>query len=203
MIEIGRVKLVQVQRGALKVETERDSYYDPAPLLTVDRLRMDSDGIVGITETNEELTDVHNRNHPQSRFVGDNGISIGFTAHYALMRDRFGAQITDGIAGENIIIENDHAYALDELTAPLIIQHSRSGAQYTFEVIKAITPCREYSQFCADARIAGQELKDTLQFLSDGRRGYKLRVVDDVQPMICAGDSVYLGRTRRSVPRQD
>ena len=193
MIEIGRVKLVQVQRGALKVdESSPQSYYDPAPLLQVDRLRMDNDGIVGITEADEKLIDVHNSQHPNSRFLGTNGISIGFTGHYDLMRERFGEHITDGIAGENIIIEGNKAYALEELNTPIIFKSSRTGDEYTFDVIKPITPCREYSQFCANARIDGQELKETLQFLNEGRRGFKVRVVDDVQPIICAGDSVYL-----------
>ena len=30
--------------------------------------------------------DIHNRNHPDSRHGSGNGLSVGFTSHYARMR---------------------------------------------------------------------------------------------------------------------
>ena len=49
----------------------------------------------------------HDINHPDKAYDDDDLVSIGFTSHYKAMRERFGAHIEDGTAGENIIIEYD------------------------------------------------------------------------------------------------
>src|SRR2546426_4214324 len=46
------------------------------------------------------------RSHPNTKNEdGAHGVSIGFTTHYALMRERFGDRLTPGCAGENVLVE--------------------------------------------------------------------------------------------------
>jgi hypothetical protein len=105
MQKIGTAQFLQIQRESLKEGEHPNHVYNPAPLLTVDKIQLTPDGIVGHTARGEEIIDVHNVNHPGSRYRGDNNISIGFLQNYDVMRNRFGDHLTDGIAGENIFVD--------------------------------------------------------------------------------------------------
>src|SRR5215212_1773199 len=123
MREIGQIKHVQLQRSSLKQGQRPQRYYDPAPLLLVDRLRLAPGGVSAVSANGEAIIDVHHADHPESKSrLGTNGISIGFTSHYRAMRDRYGAHLTDGCAGENILVESDHVWSLDQLGEALVIQ---------------------------------------------------------------------------------
>ncbi|HJZ46707.1 MAG TPA: hypothetical protein VKE41_06060, partial [Roseiflexaceae bacterium] len=78
MREIGSIKQVQIQRSSLKQGQRPQRYYDPAPLLAVERLRLAPDGVVGLGPAGEQLIDVHHASHPDSKNrQGMNAISIG------------------------------------------------------------------------------------------------------------------------------
>src|SRR5215204_7294093 len=106
---------MQVQESSLKVG-DKPRRYDPAPIQSVPALSISSAGVVGLAENGESIVDVHNHDHPASKNRrGENGISIGFTGHYREMRQRFGQHLADGIAGENIMIEADRQFQVEEL----------------------------------------------------------------------------------------
>ncbi|MDQ7035993.1 MAG: hypothetical protein Q9P01_14505 [Anaerolineae bacterium] len=105
MQKIGTIQFVQIQRESLKEGVEPNRRYNPEPLLTVEKIRLMPDGIIGITGSGEKIIDVHHVKHQGSRNRGDNNISIGFLQNYDAMRKRFGDHLTDGIAGENIIVD--------------------------------------------------------------------------------------------------
>jgi len=50
MREIGRIKLMQIQRAALKQGERLHTYYDPAPILGVQRLLLAPGGVIALTE---------------------------------------------------------------------------------------------------------------------------------------------------------
>jgi hypothetical protein len=77
----------------MKIYENGERIYRPDSLLTVDKLLLTSEGIMGIPLSGEEIIDVHHVKHPQSRFRGDNKISFGFTQHYQRMCERFGDHI--------------------------------------------------------------------------------------------------------------
>src|SRR5690606_21721652 len=91
MREIGIVKLVQIQQSSLKAGEKPQQYYDPTPLMMVDALEIAPEGVVGLTVDGGRVMDVHNQRHPESKNVGKNGVSVGFTSHYAFIQERFGA----------------------------------------------------------------------------------------------------------------
>jgi hypothetical protein len=190
---IGRVKFVQVQRSSLKLGEKPDRRYDPTPLSIVDSLELSPEGVVGLNADGGRLIDVHNARHPQTKFGnGTAPISIGFTAHYHAMRERFGAHLTDGIAGENILIEVERPVELDDLGKQIIILNPDTKAQGILDMWSVAAPCEPFSQFAAQERISGERLKTTLQFLHQGMRGFYLATAPG-QPVfrVQAGDEVY------------
>jgi hypothetical protein len=194
MREIGRVKLVQIQRASLKVGERRHVRYDPSPLLAVDSLLLTPSGVVGLTADGGRMIDVHNAQHPESKNQrGLNDISIGFTGHYQAMRARFGPHLADGCAGENILVEADRAFTLADLTGRLAIQNPATGeVVYLAEVLVA-APCVPFSHFAASqAELPAEALKDTLQFLNDGRRGFYAQLAEGQREgWVQAGDWLF------------
>ena len=142
---IGVIKQVQIQRASLKAGVRPHAYYDPAPLLTVGAALLTPGGVVGVADGGERIVDVHHGAHPASKSrQGSNGISIGFTGHYQAMRERFGAHVTDGIAGENILVESDGVWTLAELGQRLAIETAQGALIPLVDALVA-APCVEFS----------------------------------------------------------
>ena len=119
---IGTVVRLQVQESSLKVGAKPRSY-DPAPIRSVTAVSLSRSGVVGLPGNGETLVDVHHHDHPDSKNRdGENGISLGFTTHYAAMRNRFGEHLTDGVAGENILIAVDRQFSAEDLVRGVVIE---------------------------------------------------------------------------------
>lgn len=172
---IGTIVRLQIQRSSLKVDGERFRRYDPAPLFAVERLQLTPAGVVAEDEAGESLIDVHNAHHPGSKHRdGINGVSVGFTSHYAAMRDRFGPHLPDGIAGENILITADRRIAPDEVAAGLMIETAAGKLAPLAQVIVA-APCVEFSRFALrfpETERPDRTVTEAIQFLDNGLRGY-------------------------------
>jgi len=194
--ELGRVKLTQVQPSGLIIYTSSDSTYNPSQRVEVSRLRITPQGIEATTPDGERVLDIHHTAHPETRYLGDDDVLIGFTSHYVAMRARFGEHMLDGIAGENITIEYEHEVWLEDLGQQIAIVNPETGRQILLDVKDFAAPCAEFSHFAARSpheRLPADKLKATLQFLGNGRRGFLLVLSDgqesaEVQP----GDSVFV-----------
>jgi len=196
MQEIGRITLLQVQKSKLVIEDLHQvyDYYDPTPLLVVESLQLSPEGVIGITADGGKVMDVHHMHHPHScNIKGSNGVSLGFTSHYASMRKAFGEHLVDGVAGENIIVAADAILTLADLGKRLVIQTQSAGQSVYLTRLKVATPCIEFSQFAANAGMPmpAQQLKATLQFLNEGRRGfYAIVAASNDDTTIRVGDRV-------------
>lgn len=191
MRHIGSIQFVQIQRESLKVETGSARHYDPTPLLTVPRLRLTRAGVIGLTEAGDEIIDVHHTGHPRSRNRADNFVSMGFSHHYTLLRERYGAHLTDGIAGENIFVACDQRITPQMLGAQLIIE-TRAGERIMLQEVIPIPPCEPFSRFAAARDLSAPEMKATLQHLSNGTRGFYMRpAAPSAGALIQPGDQVY------------
>ena len=112
------------------------------------------------------------------------------------MRARFGEHMVDGIAGENIIIEYEQEVWLEDLGQRIAIEDPDTGRRVLLDVKNIAAPCEEFTHFVARSqqeRLPVDQLKATLQFLNNGRRGYYLVLSQGqedatVQP----GDRVYV-----------
>lgn len=191
---LGTVVRLQVQLDSIKTGTRPLQTYTPYPNLTsVPMLRLTADGVEGVSAEGETLPDVHNRTHPHSKFRGDNGISIGFTGHYASMRDRLSDHLTDGIAGENMLVDHDGVVSLEMIAHGVVIE----GNDCRFEIgpWDIAHPCAPFSKFClgrpGDSK-PDRAVTETLQFLENGTRGFVAVYGDEMgQAEIRVGDQVY------------
>jgi hypothetical protein len=173
MRDLGRIVHLQIQRSSLKTGENPTRVYDPAPLLRVDRLLVGPDGTLGAGSDGSWLVDVHHRAHPHTKNDdGAHGVSLGFTSHYARMHDRFGDRITLGCAGENIIVETDRRIALEDLERGVVLL-ARDGQELArLEVLQVAQPGRPFSGWALGGVVEPRVLKETLQFLEGGTRGY-------------------------------
>jgi hypothetical protein len=107
------------------------------------------------------------------------------------MRERFGDHLTDGIAGENIIVACDQRVTPDMLGDRVIIE-TQTGERIILEDILAAPPCEPFSRFATGRDLTAPEMKSTLQFLSNGTRGFYMRLITaGDSAIIQAGDKVY------------
>ena len=193
--ELGIVKLVQVQPSGLIIETPSGGFYDESRRVEVEKLIITSLGIETKTSSGEHVLDIHHMNHPDKAYDNDDLVSIGFTSHYEAMRKRFGEHMVDGVAGENIIIEYDKEVWIEDIGQKIAIESSSTGNKALFDVVRFAAPCEEFSHFVANnqhEKLPATELKDILQFLNNGRRGFLL-VLSAGQEVVTvkSGDRVF------------
>ncbi|MEA2531585.1 MAG: hypothetical protein QOG89_3229 [Thermomicrobiales bacterium] len=172
---IGTIARLQVQELSLKVAGPRWRRYDPAGLRSVPVLELNDGGVRGWTSEETPLDDVHHRDHPASKNRGgENGISVCFTSHYGAMRERFGAHLPDGIAGENILVETDALLTGSDLAGGIVVM-TTDGREIRLDQIFPAAPCVEFSRYALrfpdDAR-PDETVAEALRFLNDGTRGY-------------------------------
>jgi hypothetical protein len=175
---IGTIVKLQVQRSSLKLGERPRRWFDPAPLLTVPALSLSPDGVVGLPPDGEPVVDVHNRIHPETRHGNGNGVSLGFTSHYAGMRSRFGERLADGIAGENILVQTERDFARGDLPSRVTIEGVEGLVR--LEGVRVIEPCVEFSRYALghtgrpaeSLERVGPSVTETLIFLRFGMRGY-------------------------------
>ncbi len=194
---IGEIVLLQVQVRSLKRGERPRRWYDPEPITSVLSVQIDTGGVTGIDQSGEPtIGDVHHRDHPVSKFRGDNGVSFGFTSHYALMQARFGNHLRNGIAGENVIIQSEHVFQEDELARGIVVM-SRQGP-VVLGPAASVKPCAEFSKWCLcypNDRLPDGAVTDALKFLFSGTRGFLATIEQptdrDAWPRIGVGDLVY------------
>jgi hypothetical protein len=196
---IGSVVRLQVQLESLKHGQRPRSWYDPSPIRSLNALRITADGVTGIDDVSgDAISDVHHRDHTKSKFRGENGVSLGFTSHYLRMRARFGGHLSDGVAGENILVQSDRVFTEEDLhDGVVIITRQGPVSLGSAEIAK---PCVEYSKFCVGYepdQLADSTITETLQFLFDGTRGFYVSYDQDVprQFVVSVGDIVYRCRS--------
>ena len=195
MRKLGTIVRLQVQLDSIKSGKKPNERYTPEPNLTsVPVLRLNSDGVHGVTDTGDILADVHNRTHPHSKFRGDNGVSVLFTGHYASMRNRFGEHVTDGIAGETILVEHDGTVTIDDIRAGIVILGDGSEiAIGPWEIAHACAPFSKYCLKFPEGAKPDKRITETLQFLENGTRGFVAVYPDGLpEAEIRLGDAVYL-----------
>lgn len=172
---IGTVTRLQIQRGSLKRGEKPTRQYDPAPLLAVPALSVSPDGALGASPNDAEawIVDVHHRAHPRTKNDdGLHGISLGFTSHYAAMQERFGSHVAVGCAGENIIATVDRRVTYDELAGGVAILAPDGTERVRLKVLQVAHPCRPFTGWALGKTVEPEELKQHLQFLDNGMRGF-------------------------------
>ena len=193
MQQIGRIEKLQLQRSRLKLGKGDARTYDPEPIQQMPAIYLTADGVLGV-HNGAELLDIHHIRHPNSvnrRATGKfNAISFNFTSHYRQMGDRFGERGADGFGGENILIATETKFALDMLSAGIVIIHN--GQKIHLEQVSVAHPCVPFSSFMLgmSPKEAQPKLKETLQFLDAGMRGFLCHWAGE-PVTIAVGNAVY------------
>jgi len=191
---LGRIQQLQIQRASLKVMGANNGRqdYTPLPILRVPSLRLTPQGVIGIAADTTNYIDIHHQGHSHAR--RGIGISMGFSSHYHSMRAHFeNPQLEDGIAGENIIVQTELAFPDGQLIGvPMAIQSAATGQVVELNVVKVIEPCEPFSRFCHQSdELPAARMKEALQFLHQGRRGYGLTLLPaTAEVTIHEGDAV-------------
>jgi len=173
MRTIGTVARLQIQRSSLKTGEKPNRAYDPTPLLSVPRLHIAPDGVLGGGGGDAWIVDIHHRGHPETKNEdGLHGVSLGFTSHYAAMRERFGERLVVGCAGENIIAAADRPFTYDDLADGVAILAPDGHERVRLKVLQVAHPCRPFTGWALGKQVAPEVLKENLQFLDGGMRGF-------------------------------
>jgi hypothetical protein len=174
LLQIGKIVQLQVQQSSLKLNGTDGRYYDPGPILSVPTLELEPSGVVGRLADGYRVIDVHHQDYPKSKNRDLNGISIGFVTHYEFMRQRVGDHLSNGLAGENILIETSDSFTMSDLPSRLWIE-AADGQQIELVDVQVAEPCVEFTKFCLQYRSDQKpdaQVTETLEFLRRGMRGY-------------------------------
>ncbi|HLZ44049.1 MAG TPA: hypothetical protein VKQ05_00045 [Gemmatimonadales bacterium] len=189
MRTIGKITRLQIQRGSLKRGDKPTRVYDPTPLLSVPALNVTPDGALGGTADGSWIVDVHHRGHPQTKNEdGLHGISLGFTSHYEAMKEHFGDKIVVGCAGENIIATTDRRFSYEDLERGIAILSPEGRERVRLRVLQVAHPCRPFTGWALGKIVEPEELKEHLQFLDNGMRGFYC--VGEATGLVSIGDHV-------------
>lgn len=173
MRTIATIARLQIQRSSLKTGEKPTRVYDPAPLLAVPRLSVTPDGVLGAGDRDTWIVDVHHRAHPETKNEdGLHGVSLGFTSHYAAMRERFGDRLVMGCAGENIIAAADRPFTYNDLAGGVTILAPDGRERVRLRVLQVAHPCRPFTGWALGKQVEPEVLKSHLQFLDGGMRGF-------------------------------
>lgn len=187
MREIGTIVRLQIQRASLKSGVKPHRVYDPAPILAVERLAVSPEGVLGQAADGSWTADIHHRAHPATKNEdGRHGVSVGFTAHYDAMRERFGEHISLGCAGENIIAATERIFTWDDVRGGLALLDADRRVLVRLAVLDVAHPCRPFTGWALGQVVEAEVLKSLLQFLDGGMRGFY--AVGEGTAVVAVGD---------------
>lgn len=170
---IGPIVQLQVQRSQLKVGEKGAKRYHTEPIVTVESLQLSAHGVLGL-DGGTEILDAHHRDHPlRKNDDGVHGVSVGFTSHYALMRERFGPHLELGCAGENIIVRSERRLELEDVVGGFVLLDAAGREKGRLQHIAVAHPCKPFTGFAhQNAALPAEVFKESLQFLDGGMRGF-------------------------------
>lgn len=191
MQPLGRIVRLQIQTTALKIGAGPHETYDPGALLSVEALTLTPDGAEARLPEGPVL-DVHHARHPETRQNdGENALSVGFTAHYARMRERFGEHVALGCAGENVIIDAAQSVTPEWAVGGFVIE-TAAGVRARLGSVLVAAPCRPFTRYLLQQSSEPDRLKEGLQFLDGGLRGFYVALHQAEPAVVSVGDTVYL-----------
>ncbi len=175
MSQAYRITALQVQRCPVKSGKAPLRRYDPAALVPVPRIQAGSRGVHGITAAGETVLDVHHQDHPQTRDAkGRAGILFMGTGDYVTLRARYGEHVTDGIAGETVLVDAPDGLAHRPMPSTAMIR--TTTGDLPLEQVRVADPCVEFSRFCLQqppSAVVDDAVRQALIDLDGGARGYR------------------------------
>lgn len=185
-----RIVRLQVQTDPVKVGRAPLRRYDPAVIESVPRIEVSPSGVVGLARQLGSVLDVHHVDHPRSRDRrGNAGVSVMGTGDYLRLRARYGDHLTEGIAGETILVDCPDGLAGRSMADRMTVL--TGGGPIVLNQLRVAEPCVEFSRYCLreePSPIVDDAVRQALVDLDSGARGY--RAVADGSGVIALGDEV-------------
>jgi hypothetical protein len=187
---LGRIALLQIKRSRLIQQVGSSEVFDPDPLLATEQFRLTPLGAMG-RAAGGWLLDRHHEAHPENPEPNPKrALSIGFSAHYRAMQERFG-EVALGAAGENVIVASDGMITLDTISGGIEIRTEQRSV--ILEQPEVAEPCVPFTRFMMgrpDAPL--EEVKPHREFLRQGMRGYVVGLTNLGPPVVIRpGDEVW------------
>ena len=187
-----RIVRLQIQADPIKVGTAPLRRYDPAVIESVPRIQVSPSGVVGLADRLGSVLDVHHVDHPRTRDrKGIGGVTFMGVGDYARLRVRYGDHLTEGIAGETILL--DAAAGFGRTPVPAEVTVLTSDGPIGLVRVRVADPCVEFSRFCLrqePSSVVDADVTQALVDLADGCRGY--RGVATGSGVIALGDQVVI-----------
>jgi len=181
---------LQVQRVPVKPGRAPLRRYEPAAIVSVSSIHAGPRGVQGVTADGQTVLDVHHQDHPHSRDRrGKAGILFMGTGDYEALRERYGDQLVDGIAGETILLAAPDGFAGRRL--PKKITVTTTAGPLELHAVRPADPCVEFSRFCLRQDPSAEvddAVRKALIDLDGGARGY--RSIASTEGTITIGDVV-------------
>jgi hypothetical protein len=190
---IGKIVRLQLQRSTLSLGEKPNRYYDPSALRAVDELTLTPQGALARLPEGD-LLDVHHARHPRSKNAdGENDLSVNFTSHYDAIRQRFGDgdHLYNGCGGENILVAGEGRLSLDALAPGIAIRSAKTGDLTWLRSVLVARPCKPFSKYISHAT-EPEAIKEVLQFLDEGMRGFYCALEGDKEATVAVGDEVLI-----------
>jgi hypothetical protein len=185
-----RIVRLQVQTDPVKVGRAPLRRYEPAVIESVPRIEVGPSGVVGLARQLGSVIDVHHVEHPRSRDrKGTAGVSLMGTGDYARLREAYGDHLTEGIAGETILL--DAPEGLAGRVMPDQVTVLTAAGPIALTQVRVADPCVEFSRYCLGQQPSAtvdDAVRQALVDLDSGVRGY--RAVADGSGVIALGDEV-------------
>ncbi|SDO72997.1 hypothetical protein SAMN04515671_1850 [Nakamurella panacisegetis] len=196
-----RIVRLQVQTEPLKVGQAPLRRYDPSPIESVPRIEVAPAGVIGLRRGRPgspvdhfgSIIDVHHVDHERTRDrKGIGGVTIMGTGDYDALRARYGDHLTEGIAGETILV--DAPDGLARLEMPPAATVITADGPIVLTNVRVADPCVEFARFClrqGPSPVVDDAVRQALADLGGGARGY--RAVADRTGVIAVGDDLLTG----------
>jgi hypothetical protein len=185
---LGPIVLLQVQRRPVKAP---GGGYDPLALLPVPEVWVGPEGVAGLHE-GAWVLDAHHAAHPARRGGAGRAVSLGFSGHYRMMEERFGAAPL-GVGGENLVVAAEGRIFRRDLLGTVVVRGAEGDLALTGAQVAA--PCLHFTSFLLGLdRVAERaEIAEDLEFLGEGLRGFVLGAEPGSTPvMVRPGDEVWV-----------
>ncbi len=185
-----RIVRLQVQTDPLKIGRAPLRVYDPAPIESVPRIEISPAGVVGLADGLGSVLDVHHIDHPATRDPkGVGGVTLMGTGDYDRLRARYGQHLTEGIAGETILLDAPGGFGGLDMPSEFTV-YTQTGPLLLTGLVPA-EPCVEFCRFCLQRNVSSpvdDEIRRAMRDLDGGARGYRGMAAGSA--VIALGDEV-------------
>jgi hypothetical protein len=181
MHEIGKIVAIQIQ-----------TQVDAESLISVPKAFLAPNGVTGVQENGEEIQDIRHSEHPETIATNESKpLHMTFTNRYAEIREQFGEHVTDGMAGEHIIVQVNYPFDKHGMGNSLVLHNQQNGKMVRLVETQKLEATLELANFIKKDTIPEAMSEAAVEFLAE-KRGYSAQPQIDEAVEVNIGDVLYV-----------